>query len=115
MKYKETFKILFFSIATAIVVKYITASFILKSIEKTSNSFHKKLISIDTYQQKIAELFYIELAILFVLPYLAAIAFYFFIKINLNAKNNFLLYIFSFTILFFLSYILISYSYNHLK
>jgi magnesium-transporting ATPase (P-type) len=107
-KYKEILKILLFSIVTAGIVKYIHIFVIWESMENAKNNFQKNIINIDMYQQKTVETFYLELVNLFVLPYVAAIVFYFFSKINLKPKNNFLMFIFLFTILFFLSYFLIS-------
>jgi hypothetical protein len=115
MKYKEILKLLFFSIATAAVSWYINILVIWKNMKITKENFHKNLISLDTYQQKAVETVYLEGATLFVLPFVAAIAFYFFAKINLRPKYNFLMFMVLFTILFFLSYILIGYSYQFLK
>jgi hypothetical protein len=109
MKYKEILKLLFFSIATAAVARYIGIYIIWESMKFTKNDFHKNLINITTYQQEIAEKFYLELVIMFVLPYVAAILFYFFAKINLRPKYNFLIFIIIFTTLYFLSFLLISY------
>ncbi|KFF12581.1 hypothetical protein [Flavobacterium hydatis] len=75
MKYKEILKLLLFSIATAAVTKYIAINVIWKSMENTKNNFHKNLIDITTYQQKIVENLYLQLVVLFVFPYVAAIVF----------------------------------------
>ncbi|MWB93850.1 hypothetical protein GON26_05720 [Flavobacterium sp. GA093] len=115
MKHKEILKLLFFSIVTAGVTRYISIYVIWDSMKNTQINFHKNLMDINTYQQKVVENFYLEVILLFVFPYFAAILFYFFSKINLRQKNNFLMFIFLFTILFFLSYILIDYSYKILK
>ncbi|TPG38199.1 hypothetical protein [Flavobacterium pectinovorum] len=115
MKNKEFLKLLFFSIVTAGVVKYIHLFVIWESMEITKDNFHKNLVNLVTYQQKAIETLYLEAANLFVLPYIAAIVFYFFSKIDLRPKNNFLLFIFLFTILFFITYILIGYCYSLLK
>jgi hypothetical protein len=112
MKYKEILKLLFFSIATAGVTRYIAINVIWKSMENNRNNFHKNLINVTTYQQKVVETVYFSIFILFVLPYIAAIIFYFFSKINLRPKYNFLIFILMFTILYFLFYILIGYSYK---
>ena len=109
MKHKEILKLLLFSITTAAIIRYISINLIWESIKSTKNNFHNNIINITTYQQEIAEKFYLELAVMFGLPYVAAILFYFFAKINLSPKYNFLIYILIFTILHFLSYFLISY------
>ena len=77
-------------------------------MEITKNSFHNNLISLDVYQEKATEIFYLELVNLIILPYVAAVLFYFFTRINLKQKCNFLIFIFLFTISFFLFYFLIS-------
>ncbi len=115
IKNKEILKLLFFSIATSIVVRYISIFVILEGMKITNNDFHKNLITLNTYQQKTVENLYLQIVTLFVLPYIAAILFYFFIKINLRPKNNFLVFISAFTLLFFSSFILIGYSYKFLK
>jgi hypothetical protein len=112
---KEFLKLLSFSVITAIVIRYISIHFIWKNMEATKIDFHKNLIKIDAYQQKITENFYLELACLFVLPYVLAILFYFLTKINLKPKNNFLVFILAFTVLFFASYILIGYACKFLE
>lgn len=114
-KHKEILKLLFFSIVTAGVTRYISINVIWESMENTKKNFHKNRIDITTYQQKIVETLYLELIALFIFPYVAAIVFYFFSKINLRQKNNLLMFIFLFTILFFSSYLLIGYSYKILK
>lgn len=115
MKNKEILKLLFFSIVTAGVVKCIDIFVIWKSMNITKNNFHKNLIDLVTYQQKIVETLYLELVNSFVLPYVAAILFYFFAKIDLRPKNNFLMFIFLFTLLFYLSLISMGYIYKFLK
>ena len=109
MNHKEILKLLFFSILTACVTRYIAINVIWETMKINKNNFHKNLINITTYQQKVVENFYLELITLFIFPYVAAIVFYFSLKINLKPKNNFLMFMFLFTILFYLSYILISY------
>ncbi|TPG38198.1 hypothetical protein [Flavobacterium pectinovorum] len=115
MKNKEILKLLFFSIITSGVVKYIHIYVIWESMKITKDNFHKNLIDLVTYQQKTVETVYLELINLFVLPYFAAIVFYFFSKINLKSKYNFLIFIFLFTILFYSSIILMGYIYQSLK
>lgn len=115
MKHKEILKLLFFSIITAAVIRYISIYFIWESMKITKNNFHKNLINMTTYQQEIVENFYLELVNLLVVPYVAAILFYFIAKINLRPKYNFLMFILVFTILYFLFYILIGYSYKIFK
>jgi hypothetical protein len=115
MKHKEIFKLILFSVITASVTRYITICVIWESMKVNQNNFHKNLTNVNTYQQKIVEIFYLELITLFVFPYFTAIVFYFFSKINLRQKNNFLVFILLFTVLFFLSYFLIGYIFKILK
>ncbi len=115
MKHKEILKLLLFSITTAAVIRYISINLIWESIKSTKNNFHNNIINITTYQQEIAEKFYLELAVMFGLPYVAAILFYFFAKINLSPKYNFLIFILIFTILHFLLYFIISYLCSFLR
>lgn len=114
-KNKEFLKLLSFSVLTAIIVRYISIHFIWKNMEAVKIDFHKNLININTYQQKITETFYLELACLFVLPYVLAVLFYFLAKINLKPKNNFSVFILAFTVMFFASYILIGYTCKFLE
>ncbi|OHT43952.1 hypothetical protein [Flavobacterium tructae] len=104
MRKKEILKVLFFSITIAATVKHIAIFAIGGYMETTKNSFHNDLINLDIYQEKATDIFYLELMNLIILPYVAAVLFYFFTRINLIQKNNFLLFIFLFTILFFLFY-----------
>ncbi len=115
MKHKEILKLFFFSIIIASIVKYIDILVINENMEVIKKKFQKNLINLDIYQQKAVEIFYLELVNLFLLPYIVAILFYFFCKIKLKQKNNFLVFILMFTLLFYLSYFLIGYSYKFLK
>ncbi len=112
MKRKELLKLLCFTIITAVVIRYITIHVIWESMKITKDNFHKNLINLTTYQQKAVQTLYLEVLASFVLPYVAAIIFYFLAKINLRPKNNFLIFILIFTVLFFSSYVLIGYCNN---
>lgn len=112
MKRKELLKLLCFSIVTAVVIRYIAIYVIWENMKITKSNFHKNLIDLTTYQQKAIETLYLEVVVTFVLPYVAAIIFYFLAKINLRQKNNFLIFILIFTVLFFSSYVLLGYCNN---
>lgn len=108
MRKKEILNVLFFSIIIAVIVKCIAIFAIGEYIEITKKSFHNNLISLDIYQKKAIEIFYITVANVIILPYVAAVLFCFCTRISLKQKNNFLMFIFLFTVLFFSSYFLIS-------
>lgn len=115
MKNKEILKLLFFSIATAGVIKCIHLFIIWERMNVIKDNFRKNLIDLGTYQQKVVEILYLEIVNLFVLPYVAAILFYFLVKIDLRPKNNFLIFILLFTLLFYLSVISMGYIHQFLK
>lgn len=115
MKKNEILKLSLFSIATAVLIRYISISIIWKNLEVYKNNFNNNVISLHTYLEKTTESFNLEIASMFVLPYVVAIPFYFLSKINLSSKYNFLTFLLLFTILFYLFYILIGYVYTIAK
>ncbi len=107
MKTKEILKVFLLSITTAIIIRFIFISILWGNMKIIQNNFHVNRISLHDYQQKVTEYFNLEIFVLFVLPYFIAIILYFLLKFNLKSKNNFLIFIFFFTLLFFSSYYLI--------
>jgi len=109
MEQKKILKLVIFSIVSATLTRYIAICLIGENMKIMQNHFHKNLIDITVYQHKVAKSFYLDLLIVFVIPYILAIIFYFLFKINLKPKHNFLWFILLFSLLFYLSYFLIGY------
>jgi hypothetical protein len=115
MRIKEILKVFLLSIITAITIRFIFIIFLWENMKIIQNNFHDNRIGLYDYQQMVTEYFYLEIFVLFVLPYFIAIVFYFLLKIHLKPKYNFLMFIFLFSLLFFISYFLIGYTYKLLK